>query len=82
MKSMGPVEAVREAFKAVTPGLSLSKILADVGAEVKQMRAHGAHEMAAALFGGSGFVMYPRGSHEDPQHGLPEKQQEIGGREL
>ena len=65
----------------ILPGLSLGKILSDVGTEVKHISAQGSHEIAAALFGGSGFVMYPRAgqegqSVEDPQHGLPEKQQE------
>jgi hypothetical protein len=27
--------------------------------------AHGAHELAAALFNGNAFVMYPRGTRED-----------------
>jgi len=50
----------------------------------------GAHELAAALFNGSGFVMYPRGGRDDhlqaPEHGLdnkameqPNQQQERGG---
>ncbi len=88
-KSMGPVEAAREGVRAIAPGLSLSGILADVGAELKQQAAAGAHELAAALFNGSGFVMYPRAGKdgqrvEDPQHGPPDmqKQQEHGGREM
>ena len=76
----------KEGIQAVAPGLSLSKILGDVGTELKQQAAHGAHELAAALFNGSPFVMYPRTKEgkEDPQHGLPEKQQEQdrGGREM
>ena len=62
----------------------------EMGSEIKQMGAHGAHELAAALFNGSAFVMYPRASHErqrveDPQHGLPpeaQKEQERGGMEM
>ena len=62
----------------------------EIGAEMKQMGAHGSHELAAALFNGSGFVMYPRAPREgqrveDPQPDVaPEaqKQQERGGREL
>jgi hypothetical protein len=48
-----------------------------IGTELKQMGAHGAHELAAALFNGSAFVMYPRGSRED--HGVhgPEQPQEM-----
>ncbi len=84
-QSIGALEAVKEGIQAVAPGLSLSKILGDIGAELKEQAAHGAHEMAAALFNGSAFVMYPhQGRHEEPQHGLPEQQQEQsrGGREL
>ena len=66
-------------------GLSLGKILSDVGKEVKHLGEQGAHELAASLFHGSGFVMYPRAGKEgqgvdDPQ--LPEKQQENEGREM
>jgi hypothetical protein len=63
----------------------------EMGSELKQMGAHGAHELAAALFNhGSAFVMYPRTPREhhrveDPQHGLPpeaEKEQDRGGMEM
>jgi hypothetical protein len=62
----------------------------EMGAEMQQMGTHGCHELAAALFNGSAFVMYPRAPREghrveDPQPGVtpePEKQQERGGREL
>ena len=90
-KSRGFTEAAVEGVKAVAPGLTLANILKDVGSEMKQMAAHGAHELAAALFNnGSGFVMYPRGTREDPEHGLAaeaqkpqqEAQQERGGRSL
>jgi hypothetical protein len=62
----------------------------EMGAELKQMGAHGSHELAAALFNGSAFVMYPRAPREgqrveDQQPGVtPEaqKQQERGGMEL
>ena len=67
---MGVVEAAIEGVKAVAPGLSLSKILSDVGTEVKQMGAHGAHELAAAIFNGSPYVMYPRGSHDDKEQAV------------
>ena len=77
------MEAAKEAVKAIAPGLSLGKILSDVGKEASEMAKFGAHEMAAALFGpgGSAFVMYPRAGHDDPQHGLPEVEQERGGME-
>ena len=69
LKSGEPVET----GKPLLPGLTLGKILSDIRSELKDMGAHGVHEMAAALFNGSGFVMYPRGTGqvEDPQHGLP-----------
>ena len=47
---------------------SIGRAPGEIGAELKQMGAHGAHELAAAIFTGSSFVMYPRGSHED--HGV------------
>lgn len=79
-------EQVKEGVQAVAPGLSLSKILGDIGNELKNQAAHGGHELAAALFNGSPFVMYPRTKEgkEDPEHGLSEKQQEQdrGGREM
>lgn len=39
----------------------------EMGSELKQMAAHGSHELAATIFNGSAFVMYPRGSHDDRQ---------------
>src|SRR5438034_551225 len=71
-QSIGAIEAVKEGIQAIAPGLTLSKILNDVGAELKQMGMHGAHEAVAGLFTESAFVMYPRTSQgvDDPQHGL------------
>jgi hypothetical protein len=43
--------------------------------------ASGAHEIAAALFNGSGFVMYPRGARDDHSkdgHGVHGPEQEQG----
>ena len=40
---------------------------AEIGGEIRQMVAHGAHELGAAIFNGNAFVMYPRGSKDDPQ---------------
>ena len=59
----------------------------EMGSELRQMGAHGCHELAAALFNGSAFVMYPRAPREgqrveDQQPDVaPEtqKQQERGG---
>jgi hypothetical protein len=74
---MGFLEAAKDGIKAVAPGLSLDKILSDVVAETKQLAAHGAHELAAALFNGNAFVMYPRGTREDrPKQDEKEPQKE------
>jgi hypothetical protein len=60
-------------IQAALPGLSLDKILGDIGKELQTQAAHGAHELAAALFNGSAFVMYPRnsGQRDDAQQGQP-----------
>jgi len=57
---------------------------AEMGAELKQMGAHGAHETAALLFNQNAFVMYPRGTREDPQIGNVEHeaQHQIEEREM
>jgi len=87
-KSMGPIEAMKERVQAIAPGLSLSKILGDIGTELKDQAAHGAHELAAALFRGTdAFVMYPRQNHDKaPEHGMPQEtpqqEQDRGGREM
>jgi hypothetical protein len=64
VQKIGAIEAAVEGVKAVAPGLSFKDIISDVGAELKQMGAHGAHELAAAIFNGSPYVMYPRGNHD------------------
>ena len=51
----------------------------EMGGELKQMGAHGSHELAAALFGGSAFVMYPRGHHDDHHVSPPQVEH---GREM
>ncbi len=77
-QQVGAMEAAKEGIQAVAPGLSLREIFSDIKAEMKDQLAHGSHELAAALFNGSPFVMYARGGHDEgPQHGLPETQQEI-----
>jgi len=59
--------------------------------QLKGMAGHGAHELAAALFNGDGFVMYQRnGSNSvenqaknaEVEKAEPEKEQERGGREM
>lgn len=52
----------------------------DVGHEFMEQARHGAHEAAAALFNGSAFVMYPRGSRDDVQQ--PEQPQIEQEREM
>jgi len=85
-QSIGAIEAVKAGIQAIAPGLTLSNILNDVGAELKQMGTHGAHEAVAALFNESAFVMYPRTNQgvDDPQHGQKaephqEQERERGG---
>lgn len=81
----GQEPSLVESIQAVFPGLSLSKILGDIGEELTQQAAAGAHEMASALFRGDAFVMYPRTNQaEEPDHGLSETQQEQSrdGREM
>jgi hypothetical protein len=81
-QSMGAVEAAVEGFKAGMQGY-MEGVKQGVDAAysdgMKHFAAHGAHELAAALFGNgqaSGFVMYQRsGLKEDfpqmqPEHGL------------
>jgi hypothetical protein len=75
----------KDGVQAIAPGLSLSKILSDVGTELKEQWKHGSHEMASAMFTGNAYVQYARKDKvEEPEHGLPEQQQEQsrGGREL
>ena len=90
-RPIGTLEAIKEGVQSVAPGLSLSKILNDVGSELEQQLKHGSHELASAIFRGDSFVMYPReGKEAGSLHGLPEQaqQQEMqreqarGGREM
>ena len=41
------------------------RFVREVGHECQEQLRHGADEAAAALFNGSAYVMYPRGSHDD-----------------
>ena len=85
-KSKGFLEAAWEGLKetkqALAPALTWGDIFSDGKSELKQQLAAGTHELAAVLFNGSGFVMYPRTagnetpSVEDSQHALPEKTQQ------
>jgi hypothetical protein len=86
-QSMGVIQALKEAAQAIGgAALEGAKTLGK-GAwnELDNQIPAGAHELAAALFngnqGGTGFVMYPRGTREDhgvhgpeePDHGLGNK---------
>jgi hypothetical protein len=85
-KSRGIMDAfLKDGIPGMVPGLSLSKILSDIGHELKEQIQHGAHELASALFTGNGYVQYARKDKVDsPDHGQPEQQQEQshGGREM
>ena len=73
---VGAPEAAKRGVQAVLPGLSWSKFKREVGAELSHMGKLGAHELAAALFSGSAFVMYPKAGQEGPEagvHGTAEK---------
>jgi hypothetical protein len=60
------------------------EVARDIGNEAIQMVAHGSHEVTAAIWNGSAFVMYPRGSHDDQSvdHGPPQQAQNEQGREM
>ncbi len=85
-----PTEVI-DLVRAVAPGLSLSKIFGDIGSELKHLGEQGSHEMAAALFRGDAFVMYPHHGKEAEgqsqsveatvQHGMDQPAQERGGME-
>jgi hypothetical protein len=81
----------REFFEQIKAGEqpSLASTLKEIGGKMWDAMTptfdHGAHEMAAALFRGDAFVMYPRTNQaERPDHGQPEMQQEHdrGGRDM
>ena len=71
--------AVKEAALAVAPGLS--NLGPDIKAELKQQVTHSAHELAACLFNGSGFVMYPRNSGRD-DHGVHSPDRDAGAQSM
>ncbi len=66
-KSMGAMEALVEGVKeaAAAYGRGVQEV-ASMGLDamyspgMKDFAAHGAHELASALFNGSGFILYPR----------------------
>ena len=87
-ESAGVMASLKEAL----PGLSLGKILSEVGGELGRMGVQGQAEMAAALFSESNaYVPYGRGQNPAEKDGVevqkaepqPEPpQQEAGGREM
>ena len=87
---MGVIEAMKEGIQAVAPGLSLSSILGDIGAELGRLGVQGQMEMASALFNGSAFVPYGPGQYtpSEPDHGQPTEamnppeQEQSMGREM
>src|ERR1700730_13751366 len=73
---MGAIEAVKEGIQAIAPGLSLSNILGDIGAELGRLGVQGQMEMPSALFNGNAFVPYGPGQYTPTpehasDHGLP-----------
>jgi hypothetical protein len=83
--TIGVIEAVKEGIQAIAPGLSLSKILSDVGTELKEQGAQGTHELAAFLFrSNDAFVMYPKNANgQDQAQSIEQTQQkEVSGREM
>ena len=82
-------ESLKDATTEMLPGLKT--LVPEMMTELRQMGAHGAHELAAALFNGQAFVMYPRNGEkrvEDQQHEQPAevekgmKERSQGGREM
>ena len=59
------LEVTNEGIQSVLKGLSLGKIASDIGKELEHQLKFGAHEMGAAIFSGSAFVMYPKAGQED-----------------
>jgi L-lactate utilization protein LutC len=61
-KKPGLLESLKQAARQTA-----SRMVSEIGAELVNQAAHGAHEAASALFRGDGFVMYPRGSQRNDQ---------------
>jgi hypothetical protein len=60
-KFMEILKAVGEPVTQVLPGLSLSKIANDVGAEAKRLGVQGQMEAASLIYNGHAFVPYGPG---------------------
>jgi hypothetical protein len=85
----GGMGAIKDAVLSIAPGLK--NVGHDLKEELTYQAGAGAHELAAALFNGSAFVMYPRGGKEDrgvhgPEHDLghdsQQQEMERGGRSM
>jgi len=61
---------------------AVCRAVSEIGAEVSHKLAHGSHEISAALFNGSGYVMYPRGTREDHINVPEQAQVQDHGREM
>lgn len=93
-QSRGLLDAVKDAVQAIAPGLSLNKMLSDVGSELERLGVQGQMELASALWTGNAFVPYGPGQYtptpeQAPDHGLPveavkqpEVEQGRGGMEM
>jgi len=65
----------------------IARFLKEIGAELKHQAEAGSHEMAAALFRGDAFVMYPHAGKEaeggvhgpDSMAGLKAMAEEVAG---
>jgi hypothetical protein len=60
-KFMEVLKDVGETIQNVAPGLSLSKMFSDVGAEAARLGVQGQMEAASAIFNGHAFVPYGPG---------------------
>jgi hypothetical protein len=83
----GAIEAIKEGVQKVLPGLSLGKMLDDIGSELGRLGVQGQMEMASALFNGSAFVPYGPGQYTPSEidHGVAHEdppQKEPDGREM
>jgi hypothetical protein len=83
--SMGAYQAAKEGIKEFVANMypGLKDAPKEIWAEAKHQLAQGAHELAAALFNGNAFVMYPRGGKDDHAkdgHGVhgPDQGQDLG----
>jgi hypothetical protein len=77
---------VGETVTQVLPGLSLSKMADDIGAEAKRLGVQGQMEAASALYNGHAFVPYGPGQRiteaeraiEPPERGIESPEHALG----